>query len=119
MRNAGRDCNPRRNGRGAPPRDAENAAMCPPHETPDPAPSSGDVHTGILLRFDDAWRQGPPPDIADFLPAEPGRRQRVLVDLVHIDLEWRLKGGEAMRVEDYLRRYPELAGGEAALLGLR
>jgi serine/threonine protein kinase len=30
------------------------------------------------------------------------------VELVHIDLECRLKAGEVARVEDYLRRYPEL-----------
>src|SRR5262249_23561520 len=35
-----------------------------------------------------------------------------------IDLELRLKAGEAARVEEYLARYPELAGDRAATLGL-
>jgi formylglycine-generating enzyme required for sulfatase activity/tRNA A-37 threonylcarbamoyl transferase component Bud32 len=35
-----------------------------------------------------------------------------------VDLEQRLKAGEAARVEDYLPRYPELAGSPAVVLGL-
>ena len=37
------------------------------------------------------------------------RRAPVLLELVHADLECRLKAGEGTRAEDYLRRYPELA----------
>jgi WD40 repeat protein/tetratricopeptide (TPR) repeat protein len=40
------------------------------------------------------------------------------VELVHADLELRLKAGEAVRVEDYLRRYPELATAPAVVLEL-
>src|SRR5262245_39264046 len=85
-----------------------------------------------VTRFDDAWRQGPRPVIDDYLPApsplplspeagERGRgegaglRYRLLIELVHIDLEFRLKAGESARVEEYLARYPELAGDAAAL----
>jgi predicted ATPase len=42
----------------------------------------------------------------------------VLIQLVHIDLELRLKFGEAARVEDYLARYPELAGDSAVAQAL-
>jgi hypothetical protein len=35
-------------------------------------------------------------------------RFSVLVELVHVELEFRLKAGEAARVENYLQRYPEL-----------
>jgi hypothetical protein len=34
---------------------------------------------------------------------------------VHLELELRLKAGEAARAEEYLARYPELAGDTAAL----
>src|SRR5262249_5852753 len=43
---------------------------------------------------------------------------RVLVELVHIDLELRLKAGESARVEEYLARFPELAGDRAVTLDL-
>jgi serine/threonine protein kinase len=71
-----------------------------------------------VRRFEGAWRQGPRPRIDDYLPADVPLRARVLIELVHIDLELRLKGGEAARVEDYLARYLELAGDRAATLEL-
>jgi serine/threonine protein kinase len=62
----------------------------------------------IVMRFEDAWRQGPRPSIADYLPAGPDQRRAVLLELVHVELELRLKDGEAARVESYLDQYPEL-----------
>jgi WD40 repeat protein/tRNA A-37 threonylcarbamoyl transferase component Bud32 len=59
-------------------------------------------------RFEDAWQRGERPAIDPYVPAEGPDRVRVLVELVHVDLERRLKGGEAVRVETYLERYPEL-----------
>jgi serine/threonine protein kinase/WD40 repeat protein len=53
----------------------------------------------------------------DYLPAGDGRKL-VLVELVHIDLELRLKAGEAARAEEYLDRYPELAGDRSTVLEL-
>ena len=52
------------------------------------------------------------------LPIGDPLRSRVLIELVHIDLELRLKAGEAARVEEYLARYPELADDRAVALGL-
>jgi predicted ATPase len=55
--------------------------------------------------------------IDDYLPAgRPGGR--LLIELVHLELELRLKAGETARAEEYLARYPELAGDTAAALGL-
>src|SRR5262245_1712050 len=65
----------------------------------------------LLSRFEHGWQGGAPPDLDAFLGASPGRPSGVLADLVCIDLEYRLKRGEAVRVEDYLARYPELAAG--------
>lgn len=70
-----------------------------------------------VSRFERAWRRAPPPMIDDYLPTGEPLRARVLIELVHIDLELRLKAGEAARVEDYLGR-PELAGDRAVALGL-
>src|SRR5262249_7524003 len=42
----------------------------------------------------------------------------VLLELAHIELEYRLKGGEAARVEEYARAYPELAQERELLLDL-
>jgi predicted ATPase len=42
----------------------------------------------------------------------------VRVELVHVDLELRLKGGEPARVEEYLARYPSLAADRAAVVDL-
>jgi predicted ATPase len=71
-----------------------------------------------VKRFEHAWRQGPRPGIEDYLPGGDPLRFRVLIELVHIDLELRLKAGEIARAEEYLARYPELAGDQAVPLEL-
>src|SRR5437870_4785343 len=71
----------------------------------------------IIKAFEDAWQRGERPSIDAFLPAGAERRA-ILVELIHTDLECRLKAGEAIRVEVYLERYPELAGDSAAVLDL-
>jgi len=60
-----------------------------------------------IERFETAWCQGRCPSLEDFLPEDP-HRVPVLVELVHIDLERRLKAGDPARVENYLDRYPDL-----------
>jgi predicted Ser/Thr protein kinase len=69
-------------------------------------------------RFEEAWQAGQRPRIDDYLPPEGADRPSVLIELMHVDLERRLKAGEAVRVEQYLERYPELAADQAALLNL-
>jgi serine/threonine protein kinase len=63
----------------------------------------------VVARFEEAWRRGQRPNLADYLPADGAQRQAVLVDLIHVDLERRLKAGELVRVEAYLAYYPEIA----------
>ncbi len=58
--------------------------------------------------FESAWQRGENPAITDFLPPDGSERQAVLVELVHVDLEWRLKQGEPARVETYFAMFPEL-----------
>src|ERR1700722_10069811 len=85
------------------------------------APADADPYqlNGILDRFDQAWHAGQFPAIDDYLPP-PGhpRRMKVLEDLVHIDLECRLKAGKRIRIEDYLSCHPELTQDTGLLLSL-
>jgi hypothetical protein len=88
----------------------------------DPTP---DIDTGdwinrerIVQRFETAWRAGSRPAIEDYLPAAAPPPRELLLELVHTDLEYRLKSGEVARVEEYLQRYPGLAGDGPTLLAL-
>jgi hypothetical protein len=92
---------------------------------PDPNPSPSQVSDAlwdrleqVLQRFEEAWRTGRPPDLNDYLPVSPPERRRLLPELVHEDLEYRLRAGEAARVEPYLQRFPELAADRDAVLSL-
>src|SRR6516165_9565946 len=69
-------------------------------------------------RFETAWREGKKPVLEDYLPPEASLRLPVLIELIHIDLEFRLDAGEAIRLETYLRRYPQLADEREAMIGL-
>ncbi len=68
----------------------------------------------IMEQFEQAWRNGGQPDLALFLPADAAGLE-VLLPLVHIDLEQRLKAGERARVEDYLLRFPVLGEDDHAV----
>jgi WD40 repeat protein/tRNA A-37 threonylcarbamoyl transferase component Bud32 len=83
-------------------------------------PSAGPVGLETIVdRFESAWQRGERPDIDDALAGLAAtERLAVLLELVHADLEIRLKAGEAARVEDYLRRYPELSGQPALVVEL-
>src|SRR5438094_5084593 len=71
-----------------------------------------------VAQFERAWRDGSRPAVTAFLPAAGAWRQHLLVELVHTDLELRLKAGEAARAEEYLARHTELAGDRAAAFDL-
>jgi WD40 repeat protein len=72
----------------------------------------------ILRDFEQAWRDGRRPALADYWPREAGAGLTLLAELVHLDLEYRLRSGEATRVETYLDAYPELARDAAAAIPL-
>jgi tetratricopeptide (TPR) repeat protein len=63
----------------------------------------------LIERFEMAFQAGPRPALEEHLPADPAERRAVLIELVHTELELRLKAGEPARVEEYLERFPELA----------
>ncbi|HQR42924.1 MAG TPA: serine/threonine-protein kinase, partial [Gemmatales bacterium] len=63
----------------------------------------------ILFRFENAFRAGENPDVNDFLQGEGLSRWRLLTELLHSDLELRLRAGQNMQVMQYLERFPELS----------
>jgi tetratricopeptide (TPR) repeat protein len=72
------------------------------HAEPDPATQR------ILTLFEQTWQYGSPPRVEDFLRDSSVDRGTLLRELVKIDLKYRLKAGEKVSVDDYLRRFPAL-----------
>jgi tetratricopeptide (TPR) repeat protein len=72
----------------------------------------------IVEQFEQAWQRGSHPDLDSFRPFAGEHSRSVLVELVHVDLECRLKAGESARIEHYLERYPELADDPGTALDL-
>ena len=72
----------------------------------------------VAERFEDAWQDGRRLSIDDCLPAEGPLRRLALRELVHTELEYRLKAGEPARVEEYLHRYPSLRSDRGAVPAL-
>src|SRR2546422_9260582 len=65
----------------------------------------------VADRFEDAWRGGGFPRIADFLGEAAGeRRLALLQELIEIDVYWRHRQGADRAADDYVREFPELAG---------
>src|SRR5262245_22278227 len=76
-------------------------------------------HEEVLDRFEGAWRAGQEPAIAALLEGEQGAdRMSLLLALAQVDLEWRLRGGQRVNVETYLRWWPELEADATAVLEL-
>ena len=72
----------------------------------------------LLDRFEEAWRGGLRPAIEDYLPGGGVDRRTALVELVQVDLEYRMRSGEPACLDAYLGRYPELQADRAAVLDL-
>jgi serine/threonine-protein kinase len=72
----------------------------------------------IVARFEKAWSEGDEPAIEAFLPAGDPLRLAALIELVHVDCEFRSRSGETPRVDDYVARFPELAADPRALASL-
>jgi predicted ATPase len=72
----------------------------------------------LIKAFEEAWRRNEAPDIDKYLRADGPERRALLVELVHVDLEFRLKSGEAVQVENYLRSFPLLASCRETVLDL-
>ena len=59
-----------------------------------------------------------PPNLNDFLARPDIDRRALLVQLVQADLEFQLRAGRDIKVEDYARRFSELAHDANVLIGL-
>ena len=94
--------------------------MRPSNTLPPATPGAVDSEAfeAVLQRFEAAWRQGPPPLIGDYRQGSTAQTPALLLELAQIDLEFRLRAGEAARVESYLSRYPQLAEDPSAVRDL-
>ena len=72
----------------------------------------------IVARFEEAWQQGKRPVLDEYLKSGEPASLKLVLELVHTDLECRLKAGEDVRVETYFERYPQLADNSEEVLGL-
>src|SRR6476469_1107621 len=69
----------------------------------------GPGHEDRIRQFERDWVAGRRPALDDYVAGRPPGSPDLLVELVHIDLEFRLKAGEPARAADYLSRYSQLA----------
>jgi len=61
-------------------------------------------------QFERAWREGKPPLIEEvLLQSPPGERDRLLGELLEIELDFRQRGGAFLQLEEYRGRFPENA----------
>src|SRR5947209_18333984 len=78
-------------------------------------PDTGERSKRLREALRAAWDQGGRPRIEDFLPAEGPRQPAAVADLAKIELELRLRARDEARIEEYLRRFPELARDDEAV----
>ena len=72
----------------------------------------------ILKEFDTEWQRGQRPALTEYLAREPVARLALLLELIHVELEFRLKADEPVRMESYLDSYPELTAHPNAVADL-
>lgn len=72
------------------------------------------AYEDLIRRFERAWLAGRRPAVEDFLHEADPSDHDLLVELAHVELEFRIKAGQPARAEDYFARFPQLAAGTAA-----
>jgi len=70
------------------------------------SPSSQSIESQVL-KFLDAWSRGERPEPRDYLPPDEDPHN-ALLELLHAELQYRLRNRELIRVESLIERYPEL-----------
>jgi hypothetical protein len=73
----------------------------------------------LIKAFEDAWRSGSAPLITDYLWSEGEIRTALLMELIHVDMEFRLKSGKAVELDNYLEAFPEIEAKERLVADLR
>ena len=87
------------------------------------SPNLGSLRTGdwerlqaLADQFEAAWQSGASVELANFLPpADDALRPVVLVELLKVEMEIRCRKGQAVRLEEYLKRFPELKASQDLL----
>ena len=73
----------------------------------------------LVDSFEDGCKSGVIPDVVAYLEnAEPAARPALLSELVRLELEYKLRAGQAVCVEDCLTRYPGVASSRKDVLDL-
>src|SRR3954462_9829956 len=72
----------------------------------------------IVERFENAWRSGTMPALAEYVPHDVDDRTALLLELAATDLEWRCRSGLAATADGYLARFSELNGKPRAIVQL-
>ncbi len=62
----------------------------------------------VVYRFEKAFKDGQQPSPDEYLQGEGVPRWRLMIELLHSELELRLRAGQDVRVRDYLTKYPDL-----------
>lgn len=59
----------------------------------------------VCTRFEECWRNGPRPDLRDFLAGDGEERRALFRELLQVELEYRRKGGERLTAEECRQRF--------------
>ena len=62
-----------------------------------------------IRKFEHDWLAGQQPALEEYLSGFDTLSHNLLVELAHIDQEFRIKAGQQTRAADYLARFPQLA----------
>src|SRR5262245_22282306 len=93
-----------------------------PPRSPDP-PHHGEGHSSMpgedaAERLRQLWAAGRHPDVDAFLAAAGPLAAAELAAVLRVDQWHRWQSGDCVPAEDYLRRYPDLAGSPEAAVDL-
>ena len=97
----------------------------PTEDALDRPPTEPGVTDRLIWDFEEAWGRartaGPWPELEAFLPhnLDPAVERYAVRELALVDMEHRLRLGDALRVADYLRLLPPLQGDAAAVRELK
>jgi predicted ATPase len=75
-------------------------------------------HENRIRQFERDWAAGGEPDLAEYLTEASSPPLSLLVELAHVDLEFRIKTGRRAKAADYFTRFPELAADPKAAADL-
>ncbi|MBL8822299.1 MAG: protein kinase [Planctomycetia bacterium] len=66
------------------------------------------VAEDAIRQFEHAWQSGTPPEIESFIVEGADSQLHLLIELIHVELEFRYHRNDFPRIEEYLKRFPQL-----------